>query len=917
MAFNGLAPAFARADDDFSFGSVAVHFENWGGKEFNNVLRDIQKCDSRIVAAQLDPTAVAEIGKPLPPRYPHMPDDAPPIDVASAMACYKNMLHAYGAFAGASFSEGATFLTSDQRQDLREKCNLNSTVHAEFAANCIHNYIRKHGNAQAKAKLLAWWRATVYHQTILGACYRSQRTAAGGAKLIPDAALDPGQCYTGSATRSDPSAAKAAFLAENKLMMSDPNLTTSAYAVPEKNDAPTETLDSTVDSCMNDTFNCAVECTRIQREGGAQKVCLQDDIATEALSKHMGDVMIWVGERPPNLAIKDLYVKKLRQQALVNLLKAYGTSFGDHDILSALSGPCGVDNVETQAEAVPIDEVRDECKKIEAAKQKCFKDGNTSVGDLLANAPHVPLSSEEKTSNELAKSSKYRENMVRAADDIARNLLRYNLPYTEGTFGSCPTVSDTSCGGTSPDTDCPCMGPLLEIPATELFSSTQTGLFDRAKDGIGGDIGWTTPEARAKSCQKQCCGSPDGQCVRWGSGSAYAGIKKVKDEAKGAIERDLRDFPELAAGVTNPDQIYNWNGPLSSLPNVRDLIFASHPVRDAQGETVTLDPRMLDRGLRPININSPTLKAAFAKVDKRSKKDFAKAALKFCENESDGGAKDEDLMAMPGLVNRTFYDPDNNKFKMVQDCYDKKFSSDKKVKAGAQLALGVGCVALGVVSAGMGGAACSVIFAALSVVDYNDAVHRNYMMGQCGGTSAAGNCSLADTVKADAEQTTAGYMAAASAAGAVFEGAVGATKAAQFVAELNTAKSGLAADELLGLETRLQKIEALKSDIQSNPAHAQQELNELEAISNDASSLKRTHEEARAELTVAVLGKESDIERTIAKRYGLDLNNPTVRSRLDSISKHAKSRLAGAGKLSAEEEANVIDEFLSRSCKPK
>jgi hypothetical protein len=228
-------------------------------------------------------------------------------------------------------------------------------------------------------------------------------------------------------------------------------------------------------------------------------------------------------------------------------------------------------------------------------------------------------------------------------------------------------------------------------------------------------------------------------------------------------------------------------------------------------------------------------------------------------------------------------------------------------------------VALGVVSAGVGGAACSLIFAAMSVSDYKDAVHRNYTMGQCGGVSASGNCDLAATIKADSEETTAGYMAAAAAAGALFEGAVGATKAARYVAELNNVKSGLAADEMLTLENRLKNIEALERDIKTNPAHAEQQLNALESIANDASAMKAAHEEARAEVTVAALGKEADMPATLARRYGLDMNDPAIRSRLETIAKDVKARQAmgGVERMTAEEEANLIDETLSRSCRPK
>jgi len=121
---------------------------------------------------------------------------------------------------------------------------------------------------------------------------------------------------------------------------------------------------------------------------------------------------------------------------------------------------------------------------------------------------------------------------------------------------------------------------------------------------------------------------------------------------------------------------------------------------------------------------------------------------------------DADLLSMPGLAKQAIGEP---AIRFTRSCS----SAPEGDRPGQDLET-IATIAghrLRALSArrGRGRPDVRPVFAALSVKDYADALHRSYLMGQCTATRA-GICGYEDQKKADDEESTAKLWAAVGVA---------------------------------------------------------------------------------------------------------------------------------------------------------
>ncbi len=938
----GPTPA-TRGDDyaDFPVAGTEFDFQKWSPADFNNWFADMRKCDNRLVAAGLD-ADLCVTGKDgqvlLNCRMPALPDDPglddpqpvePLASPAAAASCYHNMAHAYADASGKAFTKVLKELEPALRDRLRARCNLTGRVSSPEALNCIARALVDNARGALsdyqgcasrvpkcsidllsrlkdrldQANLQKQLMSTVnqlqrFLSSTVGTCARLTLGKLQG----KDRKLgDIRSCYSGSVP-ANLAAASRERDAQNDAMMPNPSLDPAKTPYEGKavflEDKPViSQIDGLVDRCISQTFACADARYCAPAAGETQKACSQADIAVEALNGNLSPIAEYYNERPSNLRTKDLYVSSLRRAALRNLVSAYGQNFGDYDIMAGARED--IPQAEDETWALTEDQRKAQNQEMHEEYLKCFQSQNSGVSAELSLPATEKLRPDDKAANDVVKGAQYKENMVRAADDIVHNLMVLNYDYAAGSASGC---GDCSCGRT-PTPLCGCVSQYLDFQTDRLFAS---GLADAANKA-----------ASDPSCKQQCCSGDalaTDSCVSWNCNFKTASAA-ITEKAKGQILKDLREFPELAAGMGDIDRVLSWGSPLGQLPNVRDIFYANHPVRDGAGAATKINPTLPDRGTRPINLGDPLLKRALAKAEKRSRRDFAKAALKFCMSEQDGGPSEEDLLSMPGLVKQALGDPPDPVYQVVQLCSQKAIDRDKTIKTIGMIGGTIGCIGLSIASAGAGALTCGPLFAGLGVKDYLDAAHRSYLMDRCTSTAKSGICAYEDQKKADEEESTARFWAVVGVAGEAFSGAAGVVKAVpELMVAIRGAGPALTVEEMATLDGRLQKIAALKSEIGTNPATAEKELQELQAVAADARKLAAAHEAAEGELAqVARTGSKQQLSRKLMTDFKID---PSLKAEVEELVESAKARQAasGAARLSPEEEARRIEKALSEAC---
>ena len=526
------------------------------------------------------------------------------------------------------------------------------------------------------------------------------------------------------------------------------NLIRNSSDAPPPPPPPPPQLDSAWEKCLAYTFVCAGQCAATgsaPSDSPATPACDPDLIATEALSKDLDNVLALSGTHVPSVTMGLRYVQTLRETALVKLIRAYGQNFGDYRALHQAS-----------------------------SEELAACGGNAPVWDFVrAEASHA-FREEDRLAHEITSSPGYRLQAARASADVVRNLFRreyfrqHQRRYQNGGVSFPAAIGMTSHYLADPD--CPCMRDKLRITTSDI-----------GRDGVF----QSKSMLRAiDSCTPTCCGpeGPDSSVVSLpggtnGSCAAWTTFPvKQREAAEAEVRRSLRTFPVLASGGSNLDGIFDWESPVRTFPKVARLFHAfysegSRPgVTGATGLTAatgpmgsdsSYDPAFPDRGTRTGDATGLT--EAYESALGAMGRDFAGAVSRFCKSPSDGGLNWNELVTLPDLAadvvaKQPMYAP-------IQECGKKAAEGNSALRTGATAVAGLGCLVLGVASAGIAVPACGAMFTGLALADYQDASRRSFLLGRCASAGAdAGVCSASDAVEAENERIMAGYMAAAAAA---------------------------------------------------------------------------------------------------------------------------------------------------------
>lgn len=392
-------------------------------------------------------------------------------------------------------------------------------------------------------------------------------------------------------------------------------------------------------------------------------------------------------------------------------------------------------------------------------------------------ATHKP-SAEEDASLKAKNSPEYKAGMARAATDILRNL--YRLRHTWAYHGQKQPKLEKLKEIPNPpgkyytvDPDCPCF-------KTPITAGKGSGLYT-----------YDSSEAakRIDACMDSCCTTSEanfaavsgttGKCRLVNPPPSDARLvsqeewlrrdhlqKKVFEEAKAAIEKDLREFPLLAAGYgRNGGDVNDWESPQLSIPAVEALWRAAYKGHEAEMHNFKFDdPRLgklkddpaVMKAIEEAINGEQAFKTESDELDRLKKtasREFGQTVLKMCKGAEDGGISPAELAAMTDLTESVL--KKNPEYRFIQECAETRLGDAETRKTLATVGLTLGCLAAGVLTLGAAAPGCSLLFIGMAAHNYVDAAAHWDNVGKCAGVSDSGVCKPADAFKADRELSAA------------------------------------------------------------------------------------------------------------------------------------------------------------------